>query len=256
MLITNKSKLRGASPSFLFFFPWKTLRVNLSRNVCTHWWGMLCTHCTHWWGILCFFPWKTLRVNVSRNVCTHWWGMRDFVMNTNNGYRENYASPKKKNFKCKKKRCVTLLCDVIKLSEESLRDEQILMRSITNRFLSCSTVKVYKDNLTNEITSKTVLRWSAGETQKDFSGFWVKIFNGERPPKPMVTLHNKKLCIRQVIEGPENMAPIQNDQPHDGEKFGFKPFWLSVAGSYVLKYVAMLGDRALASTQFEIVVKG
>ncbi|XP_078348913.1 structural maintenance of chromosomes flexible hinge domain-containing protein 1-like [Oculina patagonica] len=117
------------------------------------------------------------------------------------------------------------------------------------------TVKVYKDNLTNEITSKTVLQWLAGETQKDFTGFWVKIFNGERPPKQLVALHNKKLCIRQVIEGPENMAPIQNDQPHDGEKFGFKPFWLSLAGTYVLKYVAMLGDREMASTQFEIVVK-
>ena len=115
---------------------------------------------------------------------------------------------------------------------------------------------MYKDNLSNEITSKTVLQWSAGETQKDFTGFWVKIFNGERPPKQLVTLHNKKLSVRQVIEGPENMAPIQNDQPHDGEKFGFKPFWLSVAGKYVLKYVAMLGDREMAVTQFDIVVKG
>ena len=118
------------------------------------------------------------------------------------------------------------------------------------------TVKVYKDNVSNEVTSKTVLQWSAGETQKDFTGFWVKIFNGERPPKQLVTLHNKKLSIRQVIEGPENMAPIQNDQPHDGEKFGFKPFGLSVAGTYVLKYIAMLGDREMAVTQFDILIKG
>ena len=60
------------------------------------------------------------------------------------------------------------------------------------------TVKVYKDNLSNELTSKTQLQWLAGETQKEFSGFWVKIFNGERPPKPLVTLHNKKLSVRQV----------------------------------------------------------
>ena len=118
------------------------------------------------------------------------------------------------------------------------------------------TVRVYKDNMSNEITSKTVLQWSAGETQKDFTGFWVKIFNGERPPKQLVTLHNKKLSVRQVIEGPENMAPIQNDQPHDGEKFGFKPFGLSVAGTYVLKYIAMLGEREMAFTQFDIVIKG
>lgn len=118
------------------------------------------------------------------------------------------------------------------------------------------TVKVYKDSMSNEVTSKTVLQWSAGETQKDFTGFWVKIFNGERPPKQMVTLHNKKLSVRQVIEGPENMAPIQNDQPHDGEKFGFKPFGLAVAGTYVLKYIAMLGDREMAVTQFDIVIKG
>lgn len=52
------------------------------------------------------------------------------------------------------------------------------------------------------------------------------------------------------------MAPVQNDQPHDGEKFGFKPFWLSVAGRYSLKYVAMLGDREMTSMQFEINVKG
>lgn len=117
------------------------------------------------------------------------------------------------------------------------------------------TVKVYKDTVNNEITSKTVLQWSAGETQKDFTGFWVKIFNGERPPKQLVTLHNKKLSVRQVIEGPENMAPIQNDQPHDGEKFGFKPFSLSVAGTYVLKYIAMLGEREMAFTQFDIVIK-
>lgn len=115
---------------------------------------------------------------------------------------------------------------------------------------------MYKDTVSNEITSKTVLQWSAGETQKDFTGFWVKIFNGERPPKQLVTLHNKKLSVRQVIEGPENMAPIQNDQPHDGEKFGFKPFSLSVAGTYVLKYIAMLGEREMASTQFDIVIKG
>lgn len=118
------------------------------------------------------------------------------------------------------------------------------------------TVKVYNDAMSNEITSKTVLQWSAGETQKDFNGFWVKVFNGERPPKQLVTLHNKKLSVRQVIEGPENMAPIQNDQPHDGEKFGFKPFSLSVAGTYVLKYIAMLGDREMAFTQFDIVIKG
>ena len=117
-------------------------------------------------------------------------------------------------------------------------------------------MKVYKDTLSNEVTSRTTLEWSAGETQKDFTGFWVKIFNGERPQKPLVSLHNKKLCIRQVIEGPENVAPIQNDQPHDGEKFGFKPFSLPVAGKYTLKYVAMLGDREMAFTQFEIVVKG
>ena len=123
-------------------------------------------------------------------------------------------------------------------------------------FLILLTVKVYKDTVSNEITSKTVLQWSAGETQKDSTGFWVKIFNGERPPKQLVTLHNKKLSVRQVIEGPENMAPIQNDQPHDGEKFGFKPFALSVAGTYVLKYIAMLGDRVMASTQFDIVIKG
>ena len=59
-----------------------------------------------------------------------------------------------------------------------------------------------------------------------------------------------------MIEGPENIAPIQNDQPHDGEKFGFKPFWMSVAGDYKLKYIAMLGDREMASTHFQIVVKG
>jgi len=118
------------------------------------------------------------------------------------------------------------------------------------------TVKVYKDHISNEVTSKTVLQWSAGETQKDFTGFWVKIFNGERPPKQLVTLHNKKLSVRQVIEGPENMAPIQNDQPHDGEKFGFKPFGLSVAGTYVLKYIAMLGDREMAVTKFDILIKG
>ena len=59
-------------------------------------------------------------------------------------------------------------------------------------------VKVYKDNLSTELTSKTQLQWLAGETQKDFSGFWVKIFNGERPPKQLVSLHNKKLSIRQV----------------------------------------------------------
>ena len=52
------------------------------------------------------------------------------------------------------------------------------------------------------------------------------------------------------------MAPIQNDQPHDGEKFGFKPFWLSRAGVFTLKYIAMLGDREMASAQFRIVVKG
>lgn len=117
------------------------------------------------------------------------------------------------------------------------------------------TVKVYEDNLINEISPRTTLEWLAGETEEGFNGFWVKIFNGERPQKPLVSLHNKKLCIRQVIEGPENMAPVQNDQPHDGEKFGFKPFWLSVAGRYSLKYVAMLGDREMTSMQFEINVK-
>lgn len=117
-------------------------------------------------------------------------------------------------------------------------------------------VKVYEDNLINEISPRTTLEWLAGETEEGFNGFWVKIFNGERPQKPLVSLHNKKLCIRQVIEGPENMAPVQNDQPHDGEKFGFKPFWLSVAGRYSLKYVAMLGDREMTSMQFEINVKG
>ncbi|XP_073245527.1 structural maintenance of chromosomes flexible hinge domain-containing protein 1-like [Porites lutea] len=117
------------------------------------------------------------------------------------------------------------------------------------------TVKVYKHNLTNEVTSKTQLQWHAGETQKEFSGFWVKIFSGERPPKQLVSVHNKKLSVRQVVEGPENMAPIQNDQPHDGEKFGFKPFWLSKAGVFTLKYIAMLGDREMASAQFRIVVK-
>ena len=52
------------------------------------------------------------------------------------------------------------------------------------------------------------------------------------------------------------MAPIQNDQPIDGEKFGFRSFWLSKAGVFTLKYIAMLGDREMASTQFRIVVKG
>lgn len=59
-----------------------------------------------------------------------------------------------------------------------------------------------------------------------------------------------------MIEGPDNIAPVQNEQPHDGEKFGFKPFWLSVAGNYKVKYMAMMGEREMASTQFEIVVKG
>lgn len=59
-----------------------------------------------------------------------------------------------------------------------------------------------------------------------------------------------------MIEGPDNIAPVQNEQPHDGEKFGFKPFWLSVAGNYIVKYIAMMGEREMASTQFEIVVKG
>ncbi|KAK2571643.1 Structural maintenance of chromosomes flexible hinge domain-containing protein 1 [Acropora cervicornis] len=115
------------------------------------------------------------------------------------------------------------------------------------------TVRVYKDSLSNELSSKTQLHWLAGETQKEFTGFWVKIFNGERPAKQLVALHNKRLCVRQLIEGPDNIAPVQNEQPHDGEKFGFKPFWLSVAGNYIVKYIAMMGEREMASTQFEIV---
>lgn len=117
------------------------------------------------------------------------------------------------------------------------------------------TVKVYKDSLSNELSSKTQLHWLAGETQKEFSGFWVKIFNGERPAKQLVSLHNKKLSVRQEIEGPDNIAPVQNETPRDGEKFGFKPFWLSVAGKYVVKYIAMMGEREMASTQFDIIVK-
>ncbi|XP_015762340.1 PREDICTED: structural maintenance of chromosomes flexible hinge domain-containing protein 1-like [Acropora digitifera] len=117
------------------------------------------------------------------------------------------------------------------------------------------TVRVYKDSLSNELSSKAQLHWLAGETQKEFTGFWVKIFNGERPAKQLVALHNKRLCVRQLIEGPGNIAPVQNEQPHDGEKFGFKPFWLSVAGNYIVKYIAMMGEREMASTQFEIVVK-
>lgn len=59
-----------------------------------------------------------------------------------------------------------------------------------------------------------------------------------------------------MIEGPDNITPVQNEQPHDGEKFGFKPFWLSKAGKYVVKYIAMMGDKEMASTQFDIVVQG
>ena len=73
-----------------------------------------------------------------------------------------------------------------------------LMLFTSENISFCITVKVYKHNLTNEVTSKTQLHWFAGETQKEFSGFWVKIFSGERPPKQLVSVHNKKLSVRQV----------------------------------------------------------
>ena len=117
-----------------------------------------------------------------------------------------------------------------------------------------SLVKVYKENLFEELPNQ--ITWIAGEGQKEMTGVWVKVFSGERPPKPMVSLHQRKLSVRQVIEGPQSMVPIQNDQPFDGDKFGFKPFWISVAGAYTLKYVVLHGDRELCSTKFAVEVKG
>ena len=69
---------------------------------------------------------------------------------------------------------------------------------IITAFQLVFSVRVYKDSLSNELSSKTQLQWLAGETQKEFTGFWVKIFNGERPAKQLVALHNKRLCVRQV----------------------------------------------------------
>jgi hypothetical protein len=96
----------------------------------------------------------------------------------------------------------------------------------------------------------------AGESRKDTPGFWIKVFNGERPPKSLVAVHNKKVSVKQIVDGPEKVAPIQNDVPIDGERYGFKPFWLGKAGSYVLKYVAVLNDREICSAKVDIEVKG
>ena len=116
-------------------------------------------------------------------------------------------------------------------------------------------VRIFKNVQGEEQSSK--ITWLAGEARKDStSGFWIKVFNGERPPKSIVTVHNKKIGVKQIVEGPEKVAPIQNDVPIDGERYGFKPFWLGKAGNYVLKYVAVLGDREICSAKVDIEVKG
>lgn len=84
----------------------------------------------------------------------------------------------------------------------------------------------------------------------------MKIFSGEQPPKPIVAVHQRKMTVKQVIEGPEQFAPIQNDQPYDGEKFGFKSLRFSNAGAYTVTYAVLHGDRELCSAMFKVQVKG
>ncbi|XP_032236995.2 structural maintenance of chromosomes flexible hinge domain-containing protein 1-like isoform X1 [Nematostella vectensis] len=114
-------------------------------------------------------------------------------------------------------------------------------------------VRVCKDTQGNDVLSK--MTWIAGENHRDYAGTWVKVFSGERPPRPIVAVHNKKISIKQIVEGPEIHAPIQNDVAIEGERFGFKPFWLGKAGHYVLRYVAVMNEQELCSAKVDIEVQ-
>ena len=115
-------------------------------------------------------------------------------------------------------------------------------------------MKVYRDTPANELPKKVT--WTAGEEQRELTGFWVKVFSGESPPKAMTSLHNKKLSVQQVIEGLPGATPVNNDQPFEGEKFGFQSFCIYQTGSYKLKYLVFWGDREMCRAEFDVEVRG
>ena len=113
-------------------------------------------------------------------------------------------------------------------------------------------MKVFKDHSEEALPKK--MAWIAGEGMKEETGFWVQVFNGERPPKPVVTLHQKKISVRQEMSGPVQLNISHNDSPID-DRFGFRPFWLGKAGAYKLAYTVFVGDKSTLKTEYDIDVR-
>ena len=60
-------------------------------------------------------------------------------------------------------------------------------------------VKVYEgDDRLTEVQNK--LEFSAGEDMKQHTNFWATVYNGERPPKVVTEIHQKKVGVKVEVK--------------------------------------------------------